>query len=1209
MDDFISGTNMSENIAVLVVDDDDELRKITIGLLPTKNLTILEAADGKTALDLIHVHHPDMVISDMIMPETEGLDLCLLVKSDPKIKHTFFVLLTGYKTTPEDRIQGLDAKADSYITRPISNRELKAKLNSFLRIVAAEKQVRESNARLEYLKAIIEAIQKVNRLIAKTSDVQELIEKTCQSLISEMGYNNTWIALCNENEEITHVASAGFDQLNVSLEDVLTKKGFLACMEKTRLNNKLVVIQDPAIECKNCPLSHYYKNYCGLCALIEYKDRIYGWLTISAIKKYANDETQWQLLNELASDLGFALQNLELKSIHQKTQINLDNFAKMAAQTRDFIAIINKDYTLQLANPATCELFETQQSLIVGMHLQDVIGDELFKRFSDEHLQKAFTGEMVEFVSDITTNQGPTRHYQIKLTPDHENEPVEHVFVLGTEVTEIIKTQKKLEKSEQKYRHLYQSIPSGIAIVSIADGKIQEANDILCYMLGYSPKEFIGKSIHEITHPEDQHIDEEAIEERLHGHHGLHLMNKRMLKKDGSIIWVSITTSVIDFEESEPKHVLGVILDNTELFNTALALKDSEKRYRTVAENFPNGTLSLFDKDFTYEFVDGKGLALVGLKKEDLIGKSIYELFPEDIVKTKEKAWKEVFKGKSSEYELNYNGRVFINRALPIKEPNSEITRGAAFSQDITEIRKYEQEQQKNQTLLELSEEMSLTGSFEIDYNTKALTVSKGWQEIVGIRKATLDVNLDLWKYVYEEDKSRVLEAYNESLKSKSEYRIEHRIIHHETGEIRLIKILAKTNFDTNSNPISSVGTIQDITEQRKFEEEKKQIEAELQQSQKMEAIGHLAGGVAHDFNNIIQSMLGYSQLLLGNLPNDSEEYNQVLEIFKGSERASSLTRQLLAFGRRQIIEPQAIDLNLHISSIMDMLNRTTKENIQLEFEPMPNLLKINFDKHQLTQVILNLVLNAKDAMPDGGEIMITTTQESIDEDYIDLHFHGVEKPDKGFYVMMHISDNGQGMNDETLRHIFEPFFSTKPLGKGVGLGLSSVYGIVRQHKGAISVHSDLGKGSSFDIYFPALPLETKNGEENETQQLEPVRGSGTILFAEDNEVLRKLTKKVVGDYGYNLLIAKDGQEAIELGTKNIHRIDIIILDAVMPKKNGIEVYQVLHELRPDLPVIFTSGYTESEIHNNFILKHGLTYFQKPYSLSVLLAKIKELTD
>ncbi|OGV50494.1 MAG: hypothetical protein A2X49_14885 [Lentisphaerae bacterium GWF2_52_8] len=392
----------------------------------------------------------------------------------------------------------------------------------------------------------------------------------------------------------------------------------------------------------------------------------------------------------------------------------------------------------------------------------------------------------------------------------------------------------------------------------------------------------------------------------------------------------------------------------------------------------------------------------------------------------------------------------------------------------------------------------------------------------------------------------------------------------------------------------NNISMIMDISERKKLEEQ-------LRQSQKMEAIGYLAGGVAHDFNNMLQAILGYSGLALDKLRQDSPAFMPLTEVQKAGERAAALTRQLLAFSRQQLLDMAPLDLNSVLEELVKMIKRLIHENIELCIE-LGKIRVVNADRSQLEQVIVNLCVNARDAMPDGGQLLIETENVSFDAKYCASN----EWAKEGDYVCLSVTDSGRGIEPKVLEHIFDPFFTTKGLGEGTGLGLSTVYGIIRQHEGMIRVYSEVDKGTRFNIYLPVSnePCgETmRNTEATESPAL---GGHQTILFAEDEEQIRELNQIVLEDAGYRVLTAADGEEALRLYHEHKGKVDLLFLDVVMPKKGGRVVLDEIRALNPEVKCLFTSGYSVNAIHTNFILHSGISLLQKPYTGSELLRAIQ----
>jgi two-component system, cell cycle sensor histidine kinase and response regulator CckA len=393
------------------------------------------------------------------------------------------------------------------------------------------------------------------------------------------------------------------------------------------------------------------------------------------------------------------------------------------------------------------------------------------------------------------------------------------------------------------------------------------------------------------------------------------------------------------------------------------------------------------------------------------------------------------------------------------------------------------------------------------------------------------------------------------------------------------------------------VGVLRDITNY-------KLLEAQFIQAQKMEAIGALAGGVAHDFNNLLNVINGYCELVLEELSENEPIRQDILQISQAGTRAKLLIAQLLAFSRKQILQPEALNLNETIDATSSMLRRLIPENIDVVVYAHPGLGLIYADPGQIQQILMNLVVNARDAMPGGGKLTIETANVDYDEEYI--RNHPVTKP--GPYVMMAISDNGAGMDERTRTHLFEPFFTTKEKGKGTGLGLSTVYGIVKQSDGFIWVYSEPGQGASFKIYFPRVEGMASRFEE-ETDIVGTDQGVETILIAEDEDSVRNLAVRVLRERGYVVLEASNGQDALEVVQKFSGEIHLAITDVIMPGINGKDLIARIKSMRPNIKALFVSGYTDNAIVHHGVLDSGVEFLQKPFSIRNLARKIREMLN
>lgn len=472
-----------------------------------------------------------------------------------------------------------------------------------------------------------------------------------------------------------------------------------------------------------------------------------------------------------------------------------------------------------------------------------------------------------------------------------------------------------------------------------------------------------------------------------------------------------------------------------------------------------------------------------------------------------------------------------------------------------------------------------------------------GCVAVTGYTPREYESDPNLWsRMVYEEDRKGVIDQGLTVLSGKVAEPLEHRIMHKD-GSIRWVRNMPVPIYDEHGRLVAYDGLIKDITERKKLEDQ-------LRHVQKMEAIGTLTGGIAHDFNNIITAIIGYCSLLKMRMGKDEPQTHNVEQILFLAEKAANLTGSLLAFSRKQVSRPKRGNLNKTINRMAKILMRLIGEDIELKTILTDKELPVMADSGQIEQVLMNLCTNARDAMPYGGSLTIETEIMEMDSEFTSEHGYG----SPGTYLLLSVTDTGMGMDEKTKEKIFEPFFTTKESGKGTGLGLSMVYGIIKQHNGYINVESELGEGARFNIYLPVV--KSVEAEENKYMEtVAPVRGTETILLAEDELFLREVTKEMFEEYGYKVIDAVDGEDAIDKFMRNRDDIHLILLDAIMPKKNGKEVYMEIRKVRPDIKTVFLSGYSADVIQNKGIHEEGLTLISKPISPAELLRKIREVLD
>jgi PAS domain S-box-containing protein len=475
------------------------------------------------------------------------------------------------------------------------------------------------------------------------------------------------------------------------------------------------------------------------------------------------------------------------------------------------------------------------------------------------------------------------------------------------------------------------------------------------------------------------------------------------------------------------------------------------------------------------------------------------------------------------------------------------------------------------------------------DLDSTMVVVSKSLARMLGLPEEARQVSQDdLYQRTHPDDRARLRMAIEKSIRELTDFSMSFRIFLPD-GMMRWFQFDGRVAIDAAKQPARIVGVLTDITDRRS-------LEMQFRQAQKMEAVGQLAGGVAHDFNNLLTAIIGYSRFAL-EWAAEGEQRRDIEEIAKAAGRAAALTKQLLSFSRRHVMETVSIDLNLLIVDMVTMLRRMIGEDIELTTSLAPDLAVVRADRSQLEQVLMNLVVNARDATTGGGAILIETNAASIDAaPHLEL------KP--GSYLTLTVSDDGRGMSDETKARLFEPFFTTKPRGQGTGLGLATVYGIVMQTGGAIHVESELGKGSSFTVYLP-----TEKGPAHPADRpLEPQRpkSTATVLLVEDEQSVRELVRIILERAGYSVVESANADEAETLFS-TMGSLDLLLTDVVMPGRSGFELFKRLHAKLPSLRVLFISGYTDYATYDSTIVERGLAFLEKPFSAEGLVAKVREV--
>ncbi len=687
-------------------------------------------------------------------------------------------------------------------------------------------------------------------------------------------------------------------------------------------------------------------------------------------------------------------------------------------------------------------------------------------------------------------------------------------------------------------------------------------------------------------HPDDREKTRVTLERALDpaGDGGYYAEYRVISRADGAERWIAATGQVF-FENGRPVHMIGTGQDISERKRAEAELRESEERFRIMADTAPV-MIWVTGPDKACTFVNRTWLNFTGRTMEQELGFGwAASVHPDD----SERAWeafcaafdaRQAFQVESRWRRADGEYRLVLCTGVPRFAPGGNFVGYIGSKIDITDLQSEKRFRQLAENIDEVFWMMDLA-------TQRDLYVSPAFEKVWGVSPAPLyQDGRWLAETVHPEDRDRFL-AYSERLRSEPAEET-YRILRPD-GSVRWIHDRAFLISDPHGKPYRVAGIAEDVTRQR-------QLEEELRQTYKMEAIGRLAGGIAHDFNNLLTVAGGYLHLVLEATPASDPRHEKLKHILGATTRAGTLTGQLLAFGRKQMVHPRAVDVNRLLIDMEPLLRPVMGEQISLAADLAPGLPCVKADPNQLEQVLMNLAANARDAMPNGGEFRIRTV------------FGGGEAPagsgrHTGPWVRIQVSDTGCGMSPSVLEHIFEPFFTTKGVGKGTGLGLSTVYGIVQQNHGTIQVSSSPGHGTTFEILLPPAPeLECVKPD---SSTLESLRGTETILVAEDESAVRTLVCEMLTQFGYTVLHAPDGRQALRVLEE--HRpIDVLLTDVIMPVMGGPELAERARSLTPGVKVIYMSGYTDDTLARYGLPQPDTNYIQKPFTPAALAQKLRQ---
>lgn len=920
---------------------------------------------------------------------------------------------------------------------------------------------------------------------------------------------------------------------------------------------------------------------------------------VAMMKAGANDYLTKGNLARLAPAIERELADAEVRRSRRKAEEELreseDRYRDLVEHSHDLICTHDLQGRILTVNAAASRISGFSENELLNMNLSDFLAPEVRDQFEKYLVDVRSKGTASGFLI-ILTKKGEKRiwEYHNSLRLQNNSAPI----VRGTahDVTE-------RRKAEAKYRSIFENSIEGI-FQSTPEGRFLTANPALAHILGYeSPEEMIQmiadmrtqlyvhtESLNELTHLLEQ-------QDAVVGYQA------QAYRKDGTKIWISEKIYAVRDKERKLLHYEGFIEDITQQRKAQEALSQSEERLRRIAENVSEvfwmsdpASTEIYYVSPAYEKVWGRTCQSL-YERPTSFAEAIH---PDDA----QKAMQEIEKQSTGEsYDHEYrivrpdgSIRWIWDRSFPVPNENGQIDRIAGVAQDVTERKRAENEsRESDRRFRDMLHNLELVAGMldcdaNITYCNDYLLRLTGWQREEIIGRNWFDI------FAPAELANEMRSVYTTLLANKpSAWHYENEILT-RSGSRKFIRWNNSVLRSSSGEVIGTASVGEDITEH-------KLLEAQLLQSQKLEAIGQLAGGVAHDFNNTLMAIGGYAELMLLELPEHHTQRKILSEILKSTGQGANLTRQLLAFSRRQVLSPKILDLNKSIVSMENMLRRLIGEDVNLVTLFGRELGFVCADPGQIEQVLMNLAVNARDAMPRGGTLTIQTENVCLNNEYAKQHL----EVKAGHYVLLTVGDTGSGMSEEIISHVFEPFFTTKEEGKGTGLGLSTVYGIVKQSGGHITVGSRLAKGTVFKIYFPR-----QDANEVAFLSSQPVAadisGHGeVILLVDDNDSVRNALAQLLESKGYRVLPAGHGNEALELARRQAGPIHLLISDVVMPGMSGTELSRLLSKERLELKTLYMSGYAKDAIEKNGILDEGTAFMQKPATMRSLLAKIAEL--
>lgn len=1237
---------MNKNAEILIVEENLTESEHLRHILEQHDYRISVEQNAKLALETARAKRPQIVISAVCLSEISGYDLCREIKAEEQLKHIPVILLTSPSADDgaADIIRGIECGADNFLIKPYDEELLISRieyvlLNRELRSAAAAQTGVEVIFRGEKYSLAPERPQQIVDLLLSTYEtavrknieferVKEELNRLKDSLEKKVAERKQAESELREKEQLLRaILDASRDGILIEEDSKITyTNASYAKLLGFQLSEELVGKNISEI----LPPDETER-------LIEYGRRRSRGERVPSIYEFksgggkrkdgtpANVEEVFSM--SVIGGKHYIMASARDITARKRTanllQNNISLLTSTFEATADGILVVDLNLQVVTFNKKFIEMWRIQKKAAAEKNSSRMLA-AFFKQLKDaesfkKKLEKTLQNPEIPDFSILELKDG--RFFECFSLPQKIEDKVIGRVVSYRDITDRKRAEFDLQKEREFLAAVLENISDGI-VACDADGVLTFFNR--------ATRRFHGL------------VEESIPAEKWPAKFDLYLPDgKTLMKKeqtplfralhDGSVRDVEmviapknrpirrlIASGNAIFDDHGEK--LGAVVgmhDITERREAEKKAIEAAERFRFLAESMPQKIFTARPNGET-DYVNRQWVEFSGLSFEQIIGWGWTQLIhPEDFDENV-RSWKHSIEtGEPFELEnrcrrADGEYRWHLSRAHAMRDDDGKVLMWIGSNTDIHEQKMAQEALNIARLQLETALNAGAIATWHYDILNNRVVADKYMAQLFSVspEDAAGGPSEIYHRSVHPDDFQYVKKVLAKAMAGGNSYEVDYRVVKTD-GTIRWVQSRGLIERDKTGTATQMTGVMIDITERKEAEKALLETEERLQQSQKMEAIGTLTGGVAHDFNNLLTTILGNTQLAERKLSADDPIRPRLREIADAGRRAADLTKKLLAFSYRQHLQRRALNLNDSVGEIVKLLERIIGEDVEVSVKYADGLPVIFADPTQIEQVVMNLAINARDAMPSGGKLTIETSIAELDENYCRLYPYVVP----GKYALIQVADNGTGMDEKTKERVFEPYFTTKEVDKGTGLGLSMAYGIIKQHGGHINLYSEPGLGTTFKVY---LPLAVNQAVEEKVQEvLSPfLGGSETILVAEDEEALLKLTKDTLEALGYTVLPAKNGKEAVEIFAANRERIDLFLFDVIMPQMGGSEAYELIREMsESEIPLIFMTGYSAETVQNRFVKPRvtaerlGAAVLQKPYTLEELGRLVREVLN